>query len=344
MVSSVEKGLRRRGNSYQVDVTCKGKRLTATCKTLEGARRKRAELQHKLYSDEGSLEALKKRGKSWNLAEAVEYTSRVAWAKSVSGKKMTKIALEAVDFFGKRRPLHSITTQAIDQWVFELEARRLSDASINHRIAALSKIMNVALDRGGLDARPKMPRKRQYQTRFRIVSVKEEITMVAHLRQFGFDAQADAVEVLADTGMRVGELLKLREKDIDTSSNMIHIWQTKTQAPRTVLMTKRVWNRIRARFSGHPTRRIFPLTHYDLYKAWERGKAKMALDEDRFFTLNSLRHTCASRIVQRGFNLLVLQAWMGHKSYRSTLRYAHLAPENLDQAQSALESFSSKLA
>ncbi|MGY9014550.1 MAG: tyrosine-type recombinase/integrase [Rhodospirillales bacterium] len=54
----------------------------------------------------------------------------------------------------------------------------------------------------------------------------------------------------------------------------------------------------------------------------------------------ALRHTCASRIVQKGVNLKVVQSWMGHKSYRSTLRYAHLVPENLQQARLALESYS----
>ncbi len=40
-----------------------------------------------------------------------------------------------------------------------------------------------------------------------------------------------------------------------------------------------------------------------------------------------------------GINLKVVQNWMGHKSYQSTLRYAHLVPENLQQAKLALEKF-----
>ncbi len=40
-------------------------------------------------------------------------------------------------------------------------------------------------------------------------------------------------------------------------------------------------------------------------------------------------HTCASRLVQRGVPLKVVQEWMGHKAINMTMRYAHLAPANL---------------
>ena len=335
----VERGIRKRKNSFQVDITLNGKRLTATCKSLEEARRKRAELQVKLYTDEGSWEALQKRRKSWTLAEGAEYTYRAVWKKLVSGEKSRALAAEAIAFFGKRRPLNSITTEAMDLWVFDLETRRLSDASINHRLAALSKIMSVAVSRGGLDARPIIPRKKLFYSRMRVISVKEEQALERHLRRLGFDMQADAVNVLIDTGMRPGELLRLRERDVDFSEGIIHIWQRKTHSHRTVPMTKRVRKRLEGLVGGYPQRRVFPLREYDMVKAWDRARALMGLREDRHFTLYALRHTCASRIVRRGVNLQVVQKWMGHKSYATTLRYAHLGPENMNEAIKALESY-----
>lgn len=46
-----------------------------------------------------------------------------------------------------------------------------------------------------------------------------------------------------------------------------------------------------------------------------------------------LRHTTASRLVQSGHSLQVVGNVLGHRSARSTERYAHLAPE---QARAAL--------
>jgi site-specific recombinase XerD len=45
-----------------------------------------------------------------------------------------------------------------------------------------------------------------------------------------------------------------------------------------------------------------------------------------------LRHTFASHFMQRGGDLLVLQRILGHHSITVIQRYAHFAPEHLDQA------------
>ena len=42
---------------------------------------------------------------------------------------------------------------------------------------------------------------------------------------------------------------------------------------------------------------------------------------------HSLRHTCASWLVQRGVSLPIVQAILGHSTVRVTQRYAHLAPD-----------------
>ena len=47
---------------------------------------------------------------------------------------------------------------------------------------------------------------------------------------------------------------------------------------------------------------------------------------------HTLRHTYASRLVQSGMDLYKVQKLMGHSSIAMTERYAHLAPQNLQQA------------
>jgi integrase len=44
-----------------------------------------------------------------------------------------------------------------------------------------------------------------------------------------------------------------------------------------------------------------------------------------------LRHTFASHFIQNGGNILVLQKILGHSSLLMTMRYAHLAPEHLEE-------------
>ena len=59
--------------------------------------------------------------------------------------------------------------------------------------------------------------------------------------------------------------------------------------------------------------------------------------DDESFTPHILRHTCASRLVQAGVNLQTVCEWLGHSSIDMTMRYAHLAPDHLQDALSVLE-------
>lgn len=50
----------------------------------------------------------------------------------------------------------------------------------------------------------------------------------------------------------------------------------------------------------------------------------------------TFRHTCASRLVQRGVDLCRVQIWMRHKSLQRTQRYAKFAPRQLAELADVL--------
>jgi site-specific recombinase XerD len=50
------------------------------------------------------------------------------------------------------------------------------------------------------------------------------------------------------------------------------------------------------------------------------------------FRYHDMRHTFCSRLVAEGVPLLDVQQLAGHKSYSTTLRYAHLSPDQLKRA------------
>jgi len=49
-------------------------------------------------------------------------------------------------------------------------------------------------------------------------------------------------------------------------------------------------------------------------------------------TFHDLRHTFASHIVMAGVDLRTVQALLGHKSIKTTMRYAHLSPSHTRKA------------
>jgi integrase len=54
-------------------------------------------------------------------------------------------------------------------------------------------------------------------------------------------------------------------------------------------------------------------------------------------TFHDLRHTFATRMVQKGVDIYKVQRLLGHKSPVMTQRYAHHSPESLRDGVNALE-------
>jgi len=69
---------------------------------------------------------------------------------------------------------------------------------------------------------------------------------------------------------------------------------------------------------------------------WDRMTQQIGMAGDDDFVPHILRHTTASRLIQRGIALKVVQEWLGHRTITTTMRYAHLAPANLFAAVSVL--------
>ena len=63
----------------------------------------------------------------------------------------------------------------------------------------------------------------------------------------------------------------------------------------------------------------------------------MGLKGDTEFVLHALRHTTASRLVNKGIDLYTVKEWLGHADITTTQKYAHLSPQKLAYAASVLE-------
>lgn len=280
----------------------------------------------------------KDKPKGWVLKDAHDLTWRLYWSQQ-KGQVTHRVFCKAVfEQIPEDTPLSEITfdmaLEAVEAW----EDEGNGGQTVNHKISHLSKMLDVAMDKGWISAKPKLPRRKPGKHRIRWMDEVEEHKVLTMCRQLGLHDLYDLIVVAVDTGFRRSELLGLKRNDYVNGMLHLHAGQTKTDKARAVPATERVMSILKTRLENvSPNGRLFDMTIHQLRKQWWDMKTAMGLDEDGQFCVHMLRHTCASRMVQRGVPLAVVQAWMGHSSITTTMRYAHLAPNSLAEGKKALE-------
>ena len=234
--------------------------------------------------------------------------------------------------------VRAVNENVIAALVSELERDGKANGTINRKLAALSKILTHCYRRGYIDRMPLIDRKKESTGRIRWVTEEEEDRLLSKLREMERPAAADFVETLIDTGMRFSELHGLEWRDVDFEQEVVRLWETKNGQARTIPLTRRAMESIGRQLGKDPRNlRVWTFAKGRFRHAWDGMKELMGLADDAQFVPHCLRHTCASRLIQRGIDLRVVKEFLGHSSIQTTLRYAHLAPKNLEQARDALQ-------
>ena len=273
----------------------------------------------------------------WSLRTAFDTCYEKVWAKGKNAEGSARNGEAAIDFFGADTLLDAITTERVDAWITRLQQIGNGNATVNRKLAALSKLMSFAQRRNKMRTKPFFERQAEAKGRIRFLTQEEETQLLALLSRRGKDCHAEVVCVLVDTGMRPSELYRLEGRDCNMEQGVLTIWLAKNGESRSVPMTQRVKDILSRRMEGIKTGPLFPHSNAWLREAWDRAKAEMGLSKDKQFVPYALRHTFASRLSQRRVPLRSVQMLMGHKTISMTVRYEHLNPETLAEAIKVLE-------
>lgn len=222
---------------------------------------------------------------------------------------------------------------ALDALIGKLRARGNSNATINRKMAALSKLLRKAHKMGDIHSLPEFRSQKERSGRIRFLSWSEEEMLFAAIRRRSEDAWRLSV-FLVDTGCRLGEAIGLTWNDVQ--GGRASFWITKSARARSVPLTARAQNAAGVRKEGWEG--PFAMLRQAQFRTiWNEAKAEVGLSQDTQVVPHVLRHTCASRLVQGGIDLRRVQMWLGHQTLTMTMRYAHLATGDLDPCVDVLE-------
>jgi site-specific recombinase XerD len=153
-------------------------------------------------------------------------------------------------------------------------------------------------------------------------------------------------------GLRAGEVVRLKVGDLDSAQNIIRIVQAKGRKDRNVMLPAdilgllRLWWKERPRRQDRdvasPERWLFPgrnpgrpLTTRQFARLFQETVKKAGITKP--VTLHSLRHSFATHLLERGVDIRVIQALLGHDKLETTARYTRVATGMIAAVDSPLD-------
>jgi integrase len=251
-------------------------------------------------------------------------------------------------FWGEDTLLSQITTREIDRYITHLKLKPTmhktlrKPATVNREIDCLRQMLKKATVWGMMEVSPfdkldsrrlrENNRKERYLTKAEILRLLPECP--AHLRPI--------VETALHAGLRQGEVLGLRWRDVDFKRERLFVEKAEdnltkpggwvdTNEDLTELLKK-----LRPKDMIAPDAYVFTFNgnRIESVKTAFNAALKRAGIEGASF--HTLRHTCASHMAMAGCTPQEIAAQLRHHDVRTSMRYMHLSPKHKKKAASTL--------
>lgn len=257
---------------------------------------------------------------------------KASWKRDYySGESLKK-------YFGKT-PIGEITAYDIKAWrdwrskQKTYAGKPIKKASLNRELAFLKTMFNLAVEWGWLDENPaaKVKLLKGEEKRLRILTRDELKRLIECARE----PLKTIIQIAASTGMRKGEILNLRWKDIDFAHGFINVANSKNSESRSVPIDDFLRSKLLEMKKGkHSGDFVFSRKNGNrvrcIKEAFKAACRRANLCDFRF---HDLRHTAASLLAANGCDIITLQHILGHKTLAMTQRYAHLIPGRHEKAR-----------
>lgn len=364
--------VRKKGNKWYCRFQIDGIRYERTCKGASSQKDAekcetiiKSEIMHGNYNF-GKSEVKLTIGEALKIFEQHSKSNKLTY-------KSDKILIKKIlEYFGTNRAVETITTEEINTFktkmrntsvlrkkkilnpeygkkgirkkyicIFEEEEKVRKNSTLNRYVAILSKMFNLLIADNKLKHNPCVfsTKLRENNHKIRYLTKEEQDRLFCVLKQNKYNHIKPIIIFALYTGMRIGEILSLKWEQIDLKDNYINILKSKSGKERKIPIAEKLKEEIEEIekkseyvFVNSETQKPYTTIKHSFLSLMNQAKIEN-------FTFHSFRHTVATRLVESGVDLLIVQEIMGHSNIQTTMRYAHPVPERKKQAIGLLNSY-----
>lgn len=284
-----------------------------------------------------------KRDRKVKLSTQIDYEHMADRMRKVFGER-----------FGQRVKLEDVTPEMVEGFRDALVAEGLADRTVNKYLTVLHGLFVWAQRRYKLPANPVANVERRPHAKRGNIDVFSREEVLALVRAADSEQDGTIFLTAAFTGLRLGELLALRWRDVDFTNSAVHVRQSftngrvdtpKSGQERTVPMADEVAEAL-AKLGQRERHRddddlVFCGTnggHLAGHRLRDRYKAALKEAGLRELRFHDLRHTFGSHAIRTADSREVME-WMGHQDLATTQRYLQFKPRQ-DAARRISAAFS----
>jgi len=240
-------------------------------------------------------------------------------------------------------PLQELSHAIIRSWLAGLKGEGMSSKTINRKISTLRSFFKYNIKTGVMDETP-MGKIIAPKNEKRLPHFVAEAEMKKLSEEVAFDDDWQGktdyllIMIFYATGMRLSELINLKESGIDAGNGAVKILG-KGNKERIIPVSKELLNLIEAYLIE---KRSLPIANHEILLVTENGLALKPRSvyravQKHLSTVTTvkkksphvLRHSFATHLMNRGADLNAVKELLGHSSLSATQIYTHNTIERL---------------
>jgi len=246
------------------------------------------------------------------------------------------------------KQIEEITLNDIKEYLYVLRyEKNYCIGTVNYIRSALKYFFEAVLEKQWSDK--KIPRLRGYKPLPSILSKDEVFRFIELMPNRMYKT---ILYTIYSSGLRVGEAVALKIKDIDSERMQIYIAESKSGRARYAILSEKNLLQLREHllilkkqknYDLNPENYLFPSSYlkgeHITAKTIKNRIAEIGATsfENKKITAHSLRHGFASHLVEAGVDIYRIKELLGHSSLRSTSVYLHLASLSAMNVRSPLD-------